>query len=190
MCVPCPSIEKKADELDDETTLFERIFGQGLEEDDGAEEALDDPAREAPAAPVEPPGQVRAELPPAPPPADSDVVVHLDFGRIVYYARRNEFVAECHRAEHGRRCRRSRTALGNASRPAQGRPLAQLACWIENGSVEGLADSEAHKWSVWPDLAEREAKRASIMGDPAWADMLSKERQVRPGEPDEPVGLA
>ena len=155
-------------------------FGEAADEADADDDARDLPAsvdageaESASAVPV-----VAAD------PFDTDAELRFPFGRIVYYASRREIVAECRHAGHGKRCRRTRTNNGDPAVPAQGRPLAHLALWIEHGSE--YDNTDAHKWDYWPSLAERRAKRGEIMSAPEWAALLARERPKRIDEPDEP----
>ena len=121
-------------------------------------------------------------------PCDTDVELKFSFGRIVYYAKFREVVAECSHAAHGDQCRRTCTNNEYPAVLAQCRPLAHLAIWIEKGSRYDNTDD--HKWDDWPPRAERRANRDGIMYAPEWAELLSRERRLIIDEPDEPDDIA
>ena len=102
------------------------------------------------------------------------------------------FSATCGDAKHGRRCRLERTCLANKTVPryaAQGRPLGLLAAWLRHSqSEESQADHMASVALFGKD--RRAACRAELLLEPRAQDLASEEREKRPGEDDEPEGLA
>lgn len=158
------------------------------------------PDDEAAAASSDGGGGAIGELPPALPPVAAarqppegldagDVVAHTAFGVIRYYNNRQEFVAHCSNPQHGQQCRLSRSAKPSlaAHRAGQGRPIGLLAAWLAVSFEEELPNKAAHvRLQPLPELSARQAARAALAGSPGSAGLLSKERPVRRGEPDEP----
>lgn len=110
-------------------------------------------------------------------------------GYLCYYESSQSFVAECN--IHGR-CRRTRTAKAGSGQKgiAQGRPLGQLAAWLEMAQADQAASAWGHKWEVWPDLEQRRAARQRLVEIAEFRTLLDKERPKREGEGDEPEALA
>ena len=109
-------------------------------------------------------------------------------GRIVYYAHRNEFYAECPLRVHGhgQLCRRARTSNANHRRPAQGRPLGTLMAWLELSLEYETGDD--HKTIFACTLQQRRAAREALKLIPGSQTLLAAERDKFPGEDSEPEG--
>eukprot|EP00959_Pyramimonas_sp_CCMP1952_P067874 1416448-Pyramimonas_sp.AAC.2 len=141
-----------------------------------------------------------ASAPPPPPVPDGgdgdpdSITVSLsNGGQLHWYRYNNTFAATCpNKTRHGR-CRPTRKAMapptekGIVAKPAQGRPLGHLTAWL----WEHYKDQ--YQWEHMarqPDRVSRIAARVELRrlarDDPMFRLLLSKERDPRPGEPDEP----
>ena len=119
-------------------------------------------------------------------------------GAITFYpskttAGAGRFQANCGQPElHGRRCRLTRTCAAAVRRngnQAQGRPLGLLAAWLQAGAL--LETAEEHAAAVGGLRREdRQAARLELLATENGPELAEHERPARPGEPDEPEGLA
>ena len=131
----------------------------------------------------------------APPPAGDkrrDCMVVLSGGGVIrWYGNGENFAATCPNPAHGK-CVMTRASCGHAfiaaRYPHQGRPVGMLAAWLANSGVPSKKDH----WEKadMPSLSAREAARAELKTSRAGRRILRRERSPRPGEPEEPAGLA
>ena len=95
-------------------------------------------------------------------------------GKITYYPKLKEFYMTC--SIHGAKCRKTRTAVGNPSIAAQGRPVGYLMAWADMGT--DYDESFAHRWGApEPTFAQRSAAREWFRGLPSSREILKKERK-------------
>lgn len=121
-----------------------------------------------------------------------EATVVFRWGKITFYASKGVFEATCRNPEHGK-CVLTRTHKGKPPSapgrfPKGGRPLGLLAAWMEKG---GVGSKEEH-WApnvLKPTLAMRRAGREYIRLASNGIALLSKERPLAEGEPDEPLSL-
>jgi hypothetical protein len=110
---------------------------------------------------------------------------------ITAYPHLEIFVAMCRADGHGGRCRLTKSSRAHASiarKPAQGRPLGELAAWIQEGSDYPSANE--HLRECKPGGIQRYAARLDLAGEPASAALFAEERVRREGEGSEPEELA
>jgi len=114
-----------------------------------------------------------------------------DGGLLAYFPASQNFVAMCLQDDHGNdneraSCRRVRTAVPGRAR-GQGRPIGFLLAWLADSSHASRDSHVAHR-GRYPLAQRRELRQAFInrSSDPQIAGLLSRERPLRPGEPEEP----
>lgn len=169
------------------------------------EPPADEPAKAevAAAAPQAGPGPHLAAPPPPPPPPSEEqprrghrrqgagvgsAIVVFRWGKIAFYESKNSFEAVCRNPAHGK-CVLTRTAKARATAAGQmpkgGRPLGQMAAWLEQG---GLPDKAAH-WAaavVNPSRAARSAARAAMAQNGPELLAFERPRNEALGEESEP----
>jgi hypothetical protein len=86
-------------------------------------------------------------------------------------------------------CRLDRTCNRNDRFPDRGRPLGFLIAWILRAAQHPTRDSHFHdRLGDTISRDERVAARDWAVGRPEFAFFLERERDCRPGEPEEPMG--
>ena len=121
--------------------------------------------------------------PPLPGPEPGREYVNLPGGSITWYRYSSDFVVVCRM--HAGQCRKHKSSRAYARRPAQGRPLGWMAAWLELHAEHPTA--EEHKLCCHPTLDQRQSARARLAALPSSVGLLSKERDLREGEGDEPI---
>jgi len=117
-----------------------------------------------------------------------DVEVVLPEGTITYYSGSKNFVAVCTRAAHAvadgeRTCLRIRMGEEGRSR-ASGRPCGGLCAWLQQ--CNHCASRDAHVDEVRINRQVRRDSRDHLKTVPNGLALLSRERDRRPNEADEP----
>jgi hypothetical protein len=106
---------------------------------------------------------------------------------------KGRFQATCgNGAEHGTKCRLTRTAAGAArltGSTAQGRPLGLLAAWLQCAQMAHTKE-EHEAITVFLTHDEREQARSDLMLEENGPPLATHEREKRPSESDEPMGWA
>lgn len=125
--------------------------------------------------------------------SSATVVMQVPGGSIAFYPSKMAFQAVCDHRDHGR-CVVTRTCRGHGKTPAGhpkgGRPVGFLAAWL--GAGEQLPTKADH-WA--PAVFRQDAETRSRVRQQIAASgesgrvLLSCERPLAEGEPDEPAGL-
>ena len=123
--------------------------------------------------------------------------VAVDNGLIKYYATTKSFVAECTWHARCDKCARTRTAVGAlrvradavGPRAGMGRPIGHLVAWLMDVPMVAARNYHVHEFQ--PTLLQRQQARDvfAALPSPDVAVMLSMERELRDGEPDEPLAI-
>lgn len=136
-----------------------------------------------------------APVAPAPPIAVAhDLASHevtFEFGTIKFYTTDGRFQASCPCPGHevgDFACRFTRYRRAGKS-PAKGRPLGLMVAWLRLGRLFTCHDEHIHPLALSSiSRGERITARDLLKTVPGGDVLLSKERQRRPGEPEEPMG--
>ena len=182
-----------------------------LARDDGGDGLLqgplpraDDGTESMPSAPAQAHSDADAEAAPDPPPPPSpreghpgglrvgyDVLWESDEGTIAHYPAFSAFVATCHNPLHGRCMLQRVSAFGKSkeqrSRTRGGRPLGFMLCWLQSHTL--CRDKDEH-WR-FRDLPLSQTNRLHCRNrlKAQGSDLFRHERELRPGEPEEPADL-
>ena len=117
--------------------------------------------------------------------------INVEGGRIAFHFSKLSFEATC--SAHPR-CVISRTCAGRTSRKREGalggRPVGFLCCWLQTGSQYASKAEHMNKENWTFSQADRSTARLALRARPAGPDILSHERELTPGEPEEPETLA
>ena len=136
-----------------------------------------------------------APLPPALDVAREVVVVWVELpgqGKITYYRKSGNFVAKCANRLHGK-CELTRTTSAAPQKgrlfTIGGRPLGFMAAWLARGC--DCVDKPAHWQHANFDnsLVARQEARAALGRTAQGRALLQQERDLAPGEPEEPLDL-
>jgi hypothetical protein len=129
----------------------------------------------------------------------ADLVLRVPGGTIRYYSNKCNFTATCSRHSDEncvktRQSTASKIGLKSVSGQAKGRPLGYLVAWLAMNQHDGC-DSKAKHWDKKENArkcthAMRLAARLSLHTMDGGEAMMDRERDLRPGEGDEPLGLA
>ena len=107
-------------------------------------------------------------------------------GSVHYNVSGQYFRAHC--PCHGDECRRQRTAReSETGRAGQGRPIGLLVAWLQ--SAHAADSKEQHVRMKVAGLSARQEARRFFLGLPGSTDLTDREREKKPGEPDEPVTI-
>lgn len=105
-------------------------------------------------------------------------------GKINFY-RGGDFYAICSECDHGKRCRKVRTAKYSKTKRGQGRPLGYLCAWLARGDEHSCAIE--HKLLVGKiPYADREYFRALLHSVPGAQELFEYERKKLDDEFEEP----
>ena len=173
-----------AEEVEQGSLAVAEPGGQDGEARDAAQPAgaelaalADDPA--PPAAPVAPPGRARSR-------GRATCTVEVAGGSLNFYASNQNFTAVCSNAFHGDQCVTTRRNTARAH--CKGRPLGFLAAWLALGPfAETREEHMAQVPVVARDLDSRRGCRQLLQGSPEGRALLAYERQLQPGDAEEPI---
>jgi len=114
-----------------------------------------------------------------------DKEIEVRGGRVVYFRRWNRLMAICEGRGHGK-CVVGRSCKSSPikGREGQGRPFSWLVSWL--GACPVDIDRSTHVLSWEPPLVERRQTRVQLSRSPIYDEWFKLERDLRPGEPDEP----
>ena len=127
----------------------------------------------------------------------AELVLHVPGGVLRYYSSKCNFTATCSRHENCVKTRQStasKIGLKSVNGQAKGRPLGYLVAWLAMNQHDGC-DSKAKHWDKKENAskcthAQRLVARLCLQTMDGGQAFLDKERDQRPGEGDEPRGLA
>lgn len=175
-----------------------------------ADPAAEDPEATGPvSAPAPNVGRAVEQMPPPPaPPSDpavarppraspdmhegargrAAVTVHMPGGCIAFYESKRIFQATCDNKAHGQ-CKLTRTcnsqAAGSHGAPRGGRPVGFLAAWLAHGEHLGSKADHWERAAMESTRQERLELRQRLGDIPSGRLLLSFERTLHEGEPEE-----